>query len=845
MQGKGLGLLFVAMKRSPLAVCLAALLFVSGLPLKVGAAEPDGAQLLKSAGLEGGLAVHVGATDGALEAGLTNGGRVLVHGLALTDAARDAARQALFSRGLYGLASVETWQERGRLPYASNLANLLVADLDVLKATAEELAEMSRVVAPGGVLMLRKGGAWGRTVKPRPAGMDDWGHFDHGANGTGTSQDMLVGPVRQQQWITSLQATPAEGNPAGYSPGAGVRIVGRYVVMDANDGFASEGEKGRGGKANWVLQGRDAFNGTPLWTVQREQEVAGARWALVAADGVCYTWLSRAGELTALDLATGKTLRTFPGTAGAVTGEGACVRVEGKTLLVGIRERLLCFDAETGALRWSFGRDGVDTLAPVLDGARGRVYCLLSGRVAGERRPSFGGRWPSSSTVQAVVALDLASGKVVWENQEVASKVTGESKGKPASRGIGQLIPGDKHLVLFGSKAISGGQSPFVGAIELASGKLVDANDEPFKSTYNVSSYNAVWRDGAAYFAGAFTNIWRYEPGTGAVTRVLSNPWNQRCTRFAATPKWLMFGQAAWYGPDFAGEQVSVGRAGCALPNTPANGMTYFTPTMCGCTTIVRGFQAMTGEAPPPPVAEGKRLVIGGGGPLLMAVKTDLPAGPVAADWLKQQRAGARETEAVKAGDLELVAVVQQHRLEGRRGGKTAWSFVADGRISSPPVLAGDVIVFGSHDGWVYGVGADGKLRWKYLLAPSARLIGVNGQLESSWPVYGVALLEGKVIASAGTHVELGGGVTVAALDPATGKPAWTRHLQKRVSVVPAGGKSGGIVAHSFINSVPRIDGGMIALGDGGRRGGEFKFSPEEPDAALDARLNSGPEKKK
>ena len=34
-----------------------------------------------------------------------------------------------------------------------------------------------------------------------------------------------------------------------------------------------------------------------------------------------------------------------------------------------------------------------------------------------------------------------------------------------------------------------------------------------------------------------------------------------------------------------------------------------------------------------------------------------------------------------------------------------------------------------------------------------------------------------------------------------------------------------------------RLDGGRIVLGDGGRKGGEFAFTPDESEAKLNARL--------
>jgi hypothetical protein len=55
-----------------------------------------GESILKAAGVEAGLTVHVGTTDGALEAELTNDGRMLVQGLSLSDAATARARNRLF-----------------------------------------------------------------------------------------------------------------------------------------------------------------------------------------------------------------------------------------------------------------------------------------------------------------------------------------------------------------------------------------------------------------------------------------------------------------------------------------------------------------------------------------------------------------------------------------------------------------------------------------------------------------------------------------------------------------------------------------------------------------------------
>lgn len=225
--------------------------------------------------LHGGLVVHLGATDGKLESEITSAdGKFLVHALAADDGKRDAARATLLSENLYGLASVSTWHEKSRLPYATNLANLVIADPAEFPSPPGK-EELLRIVALGGSLLIRENGGYSPIRKPRPEAMDNSDHFDHDARGTGASSDMLVEPVRQQQWLTSLMPIPAEGNPAGYDPGAGVRVSGRFCLMDVNDSrLAPEKSK----KSDlWELHCRDAFNGTPLWSIPRDADASRTR----------------------------------------------------------------------------------------------------------------------------------------------------------------------------------------------------------------------------------------------------------------------------------------------------------------------------------------------------------------------------------------------------------------------------------------------------------------------------------------------------------------------------------------------------------------------------------------
>ena len=104
-------------------------------------------------------------------------------------------------------------------------------------------------------------------------------------------------------------------------------------------------------------------------------------------------------------------------------------------------------------------------------------------------------------------------------------------------------------------------------------------------------------------------------------------------------------------------------------------------------------------------------------------------------------------------------------------GGKQAWSFVADGRVDSPPTIHQGLCLFGSTDGHVYCLSAaDGKLVWRFRAAPEERHICAMNQLESAWPVHGSVLVrDGKIYCTAGRSSHLDGGIYVYALDPRSG----------------------------------------------------------------------------
>jgi hypothetical protein len=135
---------------------------------------------------------------------------------------------------------------------------------------------------------------------------------------------------------------------------------------------------------------------------------------------------------------------------------------------------------------------------------------------------------------------------------------------------------------------------------------------------------------------------------------------------------------------------------------------------------------------------------------------------------------------------------------------------------------------------------ADGSLAWRFMAAPYERKIIANGQLESSWPVYGVVMHKGLLCASAGLHPELGGGIYVYGLEPVTGKMAWKRVLSKAPAIIGGTERTDyRIVPSSALNDTLRSDGYLLSLPAGRDR--RFTFDPQMTDAELKQKLQTNP----
>jgi hypothetical protein len=398
------------------------------------AAESPARGIVKAAGVEAGLAVVVGTTDGVLETTLTTGspsasstgsgqaspgqGRMLVQGLALSDAAAAAARQHLFNQKLYGLASVSRVQTVKTLPYYDRIVNLLVADLDTLGNDAPSMDEIQRVLGYEGVAYLKQGGQWTKTVKPTPKDVDTWTHFNYDASGNPVSKDLVVGPPNTFRWVDGPLAMNLIG---GFrtSDGVAVQINEAFLNSHGRSGIPPELQ----GLRLWA---RDVNSGVLLWhrpvlpVTARYTYAATYTETFVAAGGRVYIYDFTAEDavaLTALNLRTGAVERVFdqgvvcrkadwPG--GLQKGADwrawasdffamSSVLVHDSKVVQVVRGKLLVMDAASGKVLWEkAAEDATEYIKAVITGKR---LVVLRSKVAyGEIGGGPPGVWRARKT---------------------------------------------------------------------------------------------------------------------------------------------------------------------------------------------------------------------------------------------------------------------------------------------------------------------------------------------------------------------------------------------------------------------------------------------------------------
>jgi len=780
-----------------------------------GAADRDEAgALLAEAGGRGGFVVHLGGGDpGApgLTAALHAAGAAVVQGLDADPAAVAKARAHIQSQGIYGSVSAAHF-DGTHLPYADNLVNLLVAK-DLGRVPREEAV---RVLAPGGVLCVRSGDGWKRTVKPRPGNTDEWTHYLHDASGNAVAHDAVVGPPRRVQWIAPPRHT--RGHEHIPSINALVSAKGRlfYLADEGPIAFLRQ-------PARWHLVARDAYNGLALWKrafdpwfphiINWGKTPPDLQRRLVAHGDRLFVTLGLHAPLSVLDAATGETLKTVDGTAG--TEE--ILYHEGILLLA---RREVTEDRKAELERWHrlerqpdspvFEREsaepfvnrlrktraGADPSILALDADTGRVLWTKPKKDVGGLRP---------------LTLCALGDRVYFQNSKGTRCVDLKTGRERWTRPAGPL------LVVCGNTVICGGTTLVALSAETGEvrwkqdGLLVQVRDAFVAGgSLWIGGFKPWPRPGKKHGGppwGPYYAVQR-DLATGKVLRQVEpeNPGHHhRCWRNKATDRYILGGRRGVEFIDLATGDVrwhNWVRGVCRYGVMPANGLLYAPPHACGCyiTAKLDGFFALA------PAAEGAATAAA----RVEAPDGRLQKGPAYArienraskigngrDWPTFRHDAARTgcTDSAIPTDLRpawtasvggavspltvgggrvCVAAIDAHRLCAldAETGKPVWDVTAGGRVDSPPTLDGGRAIFGSSDGCVTSVRlADGALAWRLRVARRVRCLVVRGQLESAWPVPGSVLVrDGTIYATAGRSSYLDGGIDLCRIESATGK---------------------------------------------------------------------------
>jgi outer membrane protein assembly factor BamB len=701
---------------------------------------------------EGGLRGVIGRPDPAFAAELARDPAVVVHWLTPGPETLAPAREAVGRLGLQGRVSFDLLRPP-ELPYSDHLLSGLV----VLDASGIPEPELLRVLRPGGRLEIR-----GRAplVKPRPAEIDEWGQWRHGADRNPVSNDRVVDVPRRIQWL-SLQGKE-----------------GKDMVTGGGRAYYNLGG---------ILQARDAFNGFPLWTVKID-----SRCSPVAAGDVVYARLKSA--LAVLDGPSGRELRPVPDAGAplsiALAGDVLFALNEG-SLRVLVKEKLAWTREADRPRALSASGDTVfliegDTTAVALDLATGAP------------------RWTRKDLewTRHVHRSSTSNGVVSYEQGRYAAPKTALL-----------LMPKDEPSAAHFLSARDG------ELLRDYAYKPAMRHDENAR-VFFVGGRAAVHRlekDQATSHLAFFSN---FKGSPELMPALPPKKENFYCYPPTATTRFFIYGPLGftdWATGAHAANPLTRGSCGAWSEGViPANGMVYIFPKSCNCFSMLSGMGALApadprafadahplergpafDDPPGPPARPGDWPCHRGDAfrsgsnpvdvPVALATRwtSDLgagwPAGPLGEEWKEYPYAAGALTPPVVADGRVIVAEPHAHRVRAVdvETGRPLWSYTANGRVDTPPTAHEGRILFGTRTGWIYSLRAsDGVLAWRLRAAPAERHIAQFGQVESPWPVAGSVLVSGgTAYAAAGLHPLADGGIRVFALDPRTGAIRWTRRL--------------------------------------------------------------------
>jgi outer membrane protein assembly factor BamB len=775
-------------------------------PSVTHAQEVNTERLIEASGVTGGLVVRIGSTDRTLTEMKEIVGPYLVQGLSTKPG-----------------HSVRRFDGK-TLPYVDGLVNLLIDETNASMPNQE----LMRVITPGGVLLTRYSDSnttslsnltgWYKATKPVPEDTDEWTHFLHGPDGHVMSEDRAVASPHHIQWI----GAPTHGRSHARLTTVNVMVTGGgrlFYIVDEGSTALPDALPSR-----WTLAARDAYNGLVLWkrpltrwqpyhVKDRNSYPADLHRRLVIGDNRVFVTLSILGPVSALDPATGKTIRVFANTEQTediIYDQGTLYLIINEANKQAINRRLMAYRhvepqdkrimairARDGKVLWTKSDRDTDGLMPMtLASKNGRLYF---------------------QNPQGVVCIEARSGKRVWQSD------------RPSE----YFRPGwsSPTLVAFDDVVISAdrqsGPTQKIGKDQFAAGGFSTGDLVAFSASTGERLWSTLCAEGCRAPTDVFGldgRLWygetlqrqdnEYRKAVDLRTGELLNEWpiygnwptqhHHRCYRDKATPNYILGSRTGVEFIDLkTGEltQHNWIRGNCKFGILPANGLLYLPPEQCGCyvESKLTGFHALAGKRGVK--GEVRRVKKGNNrlvkGPAYKQFPPSLFTPHTSNDWPTYRGDNARSgrmdsristdlqeswrtpigsklTQAVIADNRLFVASIDQHTLYAldARNGQPLYRFQAGARIDSPPTVCANRVVFGCSDGWVYALcSTNGSLAWRFRVAPDDTQLVVKGQLESVWPVHGAVMIQDKIVyCAAGRSSYVDGGVYMVKLDLITGR---------------------------------------------------------------------------
>jgi len=684
-------------------------------------AAPAYAGPLEDSGVRGGLIVVVGCDDAKLIAQLAANDKFLVQALD-TDAAKvEKLRRTLGKLDSYGRVSVAVFGGKA-LPYADNLVNLLIDASGSGRVPADEV---TRVLAPRGVSII----AGQKTVKPVPADIAEWSHYLYDSKNNAVSPDKQVSTPTSMQWVSGPRWSRHHDHMSSIS--AVVSANGRiFSIID-------EGPKASiQYPAEWRLVARDAFNGKLLWKraiAEWHTDIWPAKAGpaqlprrLVAVGDKVFVTLGLHAPVTMLDAAGGQTLKTFAGTEHAEE-----IIVSGRELFVSAHAKA----PPEG--KWQLKT----------------VRCWTETGRSNSTRPW---KWEMSDP-KRVIAIDIASGKVLWSKDTTVAPITlgadtqrviyhngmnvvclDRKSGKQAWISEGQksvktFVKSAPNLVIYKDVVLFSAGPGQISSISIEDGKTLWSDFHG--PTGHQSTFDLLVADGL---------VWSTSGGRGRSPKKKANPKAKPAPRVVRKPSWTYFGRDPVTGEtkrefppgksDWFHHRCHRGRAteqylimsrtgleyvdvktgkwqpnpwvrgACLYGMMPANGLSYAPPHPCACyiESKLNGFNALVGAAgtQQPAAKPRPRLETGPAykGAAVLTAKTSANDG-----WRTYRgdnmRSGSNET---------AVATKLEAGWKTNLGGKLSPVTVADGKVFVAAIDRHTVYALDSKTGavaWQYVAG--------------------------------------------------------------------------------------------------------------------------------------------